>query len=543
MKLNSADRYNWARLTLPCVSSDLKISLFTSFAVGMLAHGFCYLNMLLGHDNNYIYYSASNIDLFGGAASGRWLANSFLIFFNLVNTPLWYGFWMLLFIGISAFLICRTYKIQSQVLIAIISALMVTYPTVISTNMYLPSGPTYCLALMMACLAVYSIELKPHGWIAAFLCLLVTDACYTAYLSFAACLMILAWIRRLLIKERPLKKLALEQIRDVLVLGTSLAATLLISKVIMHFFQISEQQRLSEALNFGLAETAAKASNIILIAIRRLFVPHQIGYMTTFAILLQVLIVIFVFLNLLYLLFGEKKRRSLSEILLFVINILVIPIAMDTLGIIQGYSHQLMMYAYITPWLAAIVFYSMTAETLNMKNARHFLRYAGWYLITCTSLFVLFCVKLANSAYTFKYQQYETAKLVANRIVDRVETQEDYESGTTPVLFVGYPNTGSAYFIEYPNLVGLTGADNYSAFSHHEAFSNIIHQIIGSDMKIIDEHRIFYTTTEENAEILRKAGYMTTTPELQKVLDEVKPFPNENCCIWLNNVLVVKLSD
>ena len=62
-------------------------------------------------------------------------------------------------------------------------------------------------------------------------------------------------------------------------------------------------------------------------------------------------------------------------------------------------------------------------------------------------------------------------------------------------------------------------------------------------MKIIDEHRIFYTTTEENAEILRKAGYMTTTPELQKVLDEVKPFPNENCCIWLNNVLVVKLSD
>ena len=178
---------------------NFKLTMLAAFVFGLAAHMYCYTNMLTGADDSFLFSDTRSFA--DGAAGTRWLL---AVYFNLIQTirmPWLLGIMTLLLYGIAAWLVCETLSITSPAGVILVSGLMVTSPTMISSNFYLTSAHMYAGALLFACLAAYAYKKWRHGWIAAFVFMLLSEGSYAAYISMTLCLFFLCSLKELLFDQ------------------------------------------------------------------------------------------------------------------------------------------------------------------------------------------------------------------------------------------------------------------------------------------------------------------------------------------------------
>ncbi len=535
---------------------DLWRVMAATFFVGLFAYGFSMSNILLGQDNSNLWYDVieTPADFFAPASAGRWLANIGFVLFGGVTIPWWNGLWSLLLIGLAVFVTCRLFQIRSAPLQVLVAAVMTACPAVVTSFNYISSAPTYALALLTACLAPYFLYRHKWGFIPAFLCMLLTNAIYTAYISVTVCWVILYALQQLILVKQDCRTIFLQELFAAVLSLLSLAGTLAISQVLVRLVGSTAQQRVTNAVAMGLTDYLQRIGQVYGTVLYRIFSNWKSSYMQGLGCLSVRAAVVLGVVCALLLLYKNKSWRNPVTLLLLAVNALMLPLAMDIIGILQV-SHSLMDYAYVTPMLASLVLLSAAWEQGALPEVSLVRTALPLLLVAANGVYALHFVKVANIDATFRFAQYESAVQLTNRLIDRLEAEENYQPGKTPVLVAGkFPE--NYYFTEgewglpsdeaFRVLKNIEGANSWMAFTYQELFERFSEQVIGTELNLITDTTVnggtsFTTDTDVLLTRAQEADSSITAAQLDAALADCSGFPSGDCCIWVGDILVLKL--
>lgn len=523
---------------------NFKLCMLATFIIGLAAHMYCYTNMLTGADDAFLFSEPHSWA--DGAAGTRWLLTVYFSIIKNIRMPWLLGLITLLLYGVAAWLVCETLSITSSVGIILVSGLMVTSPTMISSNFYLTSAHMYAGALLFACMAAYAYEKWRHGWIAAFVFMLLSEGSYAAYIGITLSLFFLCSLKKLLFNKKGDDKNNLARHFGMLFLfGGSMVATTVICNLLTGG---NTQGRVQDSQALGLQGYL----NNIVSSVKQVFDFFLPGTYITYFHGERVMYSLFLLCAalsavLVVWLFAKQQlwKRPLGVFLL-VADIICLPLAMNVIGIVSGWVHTLMSFAYLTPWL----FFVMAVELLYRhpdmhKDLEKMLRW-GYSLLACVvaGLTVLCGIRLANLAYTKAYARSQMTLADTTRLVERIESVPGYEKSVTPVVLTGYQSTrypGHPAYEATNSLAGI-GGDYYWEQSYCAPFAAdaYINQHLNADMNLLNTKDDSFSP-EAAAETLQELGYSADADELTAVVDALEPFPSENCWAWYNGVLVVRL--
>lgn len=523
---------------------NFKLCMLATFIIGLAAHMYCYTNMLTGADDSALF--TQGFSWADGASGTRWLIKLYWDLLGTIRTPWLLGVVTLALYGAAAWFVCEALGITSRAGVVLVSGLMVTCPTMISSNFYLTSAHIYAGALLFACMAAYAYEKWRHGWIAAFVFMLLSEGSYAAYVGMTLSLFFLCSLKKLLFNEKGDDKHNLARHFGMLFLfGGSMIGTTLICNLIT---ANNTASRVQDAQ----AQAATDYVGNIITSLQQVFTFFLPGTYNTYFHGERVMYSLFLLCAALsavlvvWLLVKQQLWKRPLGLFLLVADIVCLPLAMNAIGIVAKWVHTLMTFSYLTPWL----FFVMAVEQLYRrddlrKDWERLLRW-GYSLLACVvaGLTVLCGIRLANLCYTKAYARYEMTIADSTRLVDRIESVPGYEKGVTPVVLAGYQTTyfpGQKAYEPAGDVAGI-GGDYYWEQSYSAPFvaESYINQHLKADMNLLNASDASFMPADV-AKTLQEQGYTADADSLTAALNELEAFPAQNCWTWYNGVLVVRL--
>lgn len=523
---------------------NFKLCMLATFIIGLAAHMYCYTNMLTGADDAFLF---SDTRTFADGASGtRWLLAIYFALIKTIRMPWLLGVMTLLLYGIAAWLVCETLSITSSVGIILVSGLMVTSPTMISSNFYLTSAHMYAGALLFACLAAYAYKKWRHSWIAAFVFMLLSEGSYAAYISMTLCLFFLCSLKELLFDQEANDKHNLVRHFGMLFLfGGSMVATTVICNLIT---ANNTAGRVQDAQ----AQAATDYIDNIITSVQQVFAFFLPGTSNSYFHGERVMYSLFLLCAALsavlvtWLLVKQQLWKRPLGLFLLVADIVCLPLAMNVIGIVSKWVHTLMTFAYLTPWL----FFVMAVEQLYRredlrKDWEKLLRW-GYSLLACVvaGLTVLFGIRLANICYTKAYARYTEGIADSIRLTNLIEAIPNYVKGETPVAFVGVSDNHFPRQDAYELTSDIAGiGDLYywqGMYTAPFVLDSYVNQHLRANMLIFPQDAAIFTA-DTIADQLNDAGINASADEIKELLQDLHAFPKEDCWTWYNDVLLIKL--
>ena len=523
---------------------NFKLCMLATFIIGLAAHMYCYTNMLTGADDAFLF---SDTRTFADGASGtRWLLAIYFALIKTIRMPWLLGVMTLLLYGVAAWLVCETLSITSSVGIILVSGLMVTSPTMISSNFYLTSAHMYAGALLFACLAAYAYKKWRHSWIAAFVFMLLSEGSYAAYISMTLCLFFLYSLKELLFDQEANDKHNLVRHFGMLFLfGGSMVATTVICNLIT---ANNTAGRVQDAQ----AQAATDYIDNIITSVQQVFTFFLPGTYNTYFHGERVMYSLFLLCAALsavlvvWLLVKQQLWKRPLGLFLLVADIVCLPLAMNVIGIVSKWVHTLMTFAYLTPWL----FFVMAVEQLYRredlrKDWEKLLRW-GYSLLACVvaGLTVLFGIRLANICYTKAYARYTEGIADSIRLTNLIEAIPNYVKGETPVAFVGVSDNHFPRQDAYELTSDIAGiGDLYywqGMYTAPFVLDSYVNQHLRANMLIFPQDAAIFTA-DTIADQLNDAGINASADEIKELLQDLHAFPKEDCWTWYNDVLLIKL--
>lgn len=523
---------------------NFKLCMLATFIIGLAAHMYCYTNMLTGADDAFLF---SDTRTFADGASGtRWLLAIYFALIKTIRMPWLLGVMTLLLYGVAAWLVCETLSITSSAGIILVSGLMVTSPTMISSNFYLTSAHMYAGALLFACLAAYAYKKWRHGWIAAFVFMLLSEGSYAAYISMTLCLFFLCSLKELLFDQEANDKRNLVRHFGMLFLfGGSMVATTVICNLIT---ANNTAGRVQDAQ----AQAATDYIDNIITSVQQVFAFFLPGTSNSYFHGERVMYSLFLLcaalsaVLVIWLLVKQQLWKRPLGLFLLVTDIVCLPLAMNVIGIVSKWVHTLMTFAYLTPWL----FFVMAVEQLYRredlrKDWEKLLRW-GYSLLACVvaGLTVLCGIRLANICYTKAYARYTEGLADSIRLTNLIEAIPNYVEGETPVAFVGVSDNHFPRQDAYELTSDIAGiGDLYYWQGMYTApfiLDSYVNQHLRANMLIFPQDAAIFTA-DTIADQLNDAGINASADEIKELLQDLHAFPKEDCWAWYNDVLLIKL--
>ncbi len=523
---------------------NFKLCMLATFIIGLAAHMYCYTNMLTGADDAFLF---SDTRTFADGASGtRWLLAIYFALIKTIRMPWLLGVMTLLLYGVAAWLVCETLSITSSVGIILVSGLMVTSPTMISSNFYLTSAHMYAGALLFACLAAYAYKKWRHSWIAAFVFMLLSEGSYAAYISMTLCLFFLCSLKELLFDQEANDKHNLVRHFGMLFLfGGSMVATTVICNLIT---ANNTAGRVQDAQ----AQAATDYIDNIITSVQQVFAFFLPGTSNSYFHGERVMYSLFLLcaalsaVLVIWLLVKQQLWKRPLGLFLLVADIVCLPLAMNVIGIVSKWVHTLMTFAYLTPWL----FFVMAVEQLYRrddlrKDWERLLRW-GYSLLSCVvaGLTVLCGIRLANICYTKAYARYTEGLADSIRLTNLIEAIPNYVKGETPVAFVGVSDNDFPRQDTYELTSDIAGiGDLYywqGIYTAPFVLDSYVNQHLRANILIFPQDAAIFTA-DTIADQLNDAGINASADEIKELLQDLHAFPKEDCWTWYNNVLLIKL--
>ena len=523
---------------------NFKLCMLATFIIGLAAHMYCYTNMLTGADDAFLF---SDTRTFADGASGtRWLLAIYFALIKTIRMPWLLGVMTLLLYGVAAWLVCETLSITSSAGIVLVSGLMVTSPTMISSNFYLTSAHMYAGALLFACLAAYAYKKWRHGWIAAFVFMLLSEGSYAAYISMMLCLFFLCSLKELLFDQEANDKHNLVRHFGMLFLfGGSMVATTVICNLIT---ANNTAGRVQDAQ----AQAATDYIDNIITSVQQVFAFFLPGTSNSYFHGERVMYSLFLLcaalsaVLVIWLLIKQQLWKRPLGLFLLVTDIVCLPLAMNVIGIVSKWVHTLMTFSYLTPWL----FFVMAVEQLYRredlrKDWEKLLRW-GYSLLACVvaGLTVLCGIRLANICYTKAYARYTEGLADSIRLTNLIEAIPNYVEGETPVAFVGVSDNHFPRQDAYELTSDIAGiGDLYywqGMYTAPFVLDSYVNQHLRANILIFPQDAAIFTA-DTIADQLNDAGINASADEIKELLQDLHAFPKEDCWAWYNDVLLIKL--
>ncbi|MCD8010057.1 MAG: glucosyltransferase domain-containing protein [Lachnospiraceae bacterium] len=527
------------------------------FVWGLVAHGTMYLHNSISHDSLNEFVSDIRV-LSWKISLGRVLYPVYqALTRGFVTLPWLIGLLTLLYTGIAVFLVMKLFDVKSQKIAFLAAGIFTANVTVIAvTATYINDLDADLFAMLLAVGAAYLWRRGRRGLLPGAFLLAFSLGLYQSYLSMTVTLILMASILDLLDGRawKGVFRRGWEGIGMLIGGGVLYIAELkigcLISGVSLQSGSYNSLDRMTSMSPAAWGESllGAYASTLTNLTQAKSILPEALTLFLHVGILAMILFVL-----LRYLLSG---RLSPGAKLLTVVLTALLPLGMNVAHVLSNNtSHDLMHYAFWIEYLFALL---LAERAVGKRKAREYeqelceygqesrengcgLRKSGRALrddgrgersgrglriVTAILIFVILWgnVRLANTAYTEKYREQEANLSLFTRIVFRMEEQEGYVTGETPVVFAGKPNSVLQRSSEFSALSQLTGLR--SAYVPGQASRNY--------------YQAYFEYVLLNPAVMAENSVWTELRGSEEVA-AMPCYPEEGSLAFIDGVLVVKL--
>lgn len=499
------------------LSPESRFAFFSALLSGLVVHLYYFVNLLLNHETSAFLYRAINL-----SNQGRWFLGVQEFVSGYVMAPWLKGLFCLLYLSLTAVVLCSLFQMHSRPAIFAMSALLVGWPAIASTFSYLYLADGFMLGLLLAALAVLLTRRYKWGFLPGAAVLALSLGLYQAYLAFSVLLVLFLLIMDALRSTASLRQTGLFALRSAGMgaLGFVLYYVALQICLGIQGIGLSSYQNLNALGGSPFALLANGIANIP--QTWRLFFDvffRQPGFSTPSR---QLFLIASALLALALLGYGIWKTGSwrvpwrmgviLGAALLVPLGACIICLPGPQL------YHALMQQPLCLPCI-------MLAVALDKLPRRPLLPVLGRWAtaLLCAALFWQ-CLTVTNIAYANMNLQAEKAYSLTLRVVGRAEQLPDYAPGM-PVVVLGafsteyYPNAAPMD----PLIAGMMVSHNHILLDevyilpYLQAFHNFNHPPLGEN---------------------EREAFLALHPETESL----PTFPAEGSIVVTDGVLVIALS-
>ena len=213
---------------------------------------------------------------------------------------------------------------------------------------------------------------------------------------------------------------------------------------------------------------------------------------------------------------GFIKTDWLGKLLFVLLGILM-PFGMNVSSFLSnGMYHVLMQYAVWFVYLlalAAIWWFSLEKNVSDKLK-----KVLGTAVCVCIALIIAENIQTANTIYVKKNLEAQATLSYMTRVAERMEEEEEYIPGETPVVFIGEYAVGAS-MTGFEKYEVITGVEYHSPITFYDTYKDYFRYMLGRPISLED------------------AGAL----ESDERVDQMPVFPKEGSVVMLDGTLVVKL--
>lgn len=445
--------------------------MISALVIGIITHGMILFNKLSWHDDAGAIEKGVGVTF----TSGRWfldyVGGTVEWFFGSNHSiPILHGVFSFFCIGVVSYLLCRELDVRCKRLQIIVSALLVTFPTVTATFAYMFTSGYYFLSLLMAvsgavCIC-HSIDAdlirtiktgrvkdKAVRIISLFFGILLlgfATGIYQAYFVSGFCMIYLTIIRDAFKEQKSVSGFIFVSVMRGISGGLGLLCYLVLNHTVLKLQGLELSGY--EGLNSMNSPSLIKMMGGVAGSVKAFFGVFCGSYMGFYgsrivriaAILLMVIFIVEV-VGLTYMVKASGIQFPMTVIQRLLV--FVCPVVFNAIEIFlsngTGIVHGLMVYGSIFTFVLPLV---MSQWMINGTRGRNRGLFDMALTVTAVLLIISF-IHLDNRCYYKAYLYQHQAEQYYNRLITRIEETAEYYPGIK-IYFMG--NFAEDTFVHYP---------------------------------------------------------------------------------------------
>lgn len=505
-----------------------KIALYTLIFMALL-HGYRYVSLGFSHDSLAFAWQP---DLEWQISLGRYMQPFYWwIIRGRIAAPfivgvLSYGYMVGSVYGVASLL-----DLKAKTTLFLLAGLMCGSLAFIALDAtYSHTADVYMLALMLNIAAAWLClrgKRRVPSVLAAVVLLVISTGLYQAYLQvFTALTMVWALLRLLKTDGRAIPEAVARCAQSFLALMLAMALFFVGYYVVM---AVTGVEAVSKANSIGGMKVLSGAALVDMVKTTWKMPLRQLGRLQgRIAPLARMLTAVVLMTGAAATIFTARRSRvSAWQALGMAVLVLLLPFGMNWICLFcSGVVHDLMMYAYIVPLLAALAANERAWNLALADEGKQIGKKtrAAACVLPLAVLTLLFDRGIyANQIYLKKDLEYDATLSVMTRVVDRIEQVEGYIPGETPVEFLGDILRSQLAMTRpaFAHLGSLTGTEENYAITYGDTFWMYLEDVMGYPIKRFRE---------------------TKNEEQERVTDDMPCFPDKDSVQMVDGVVFVKLA-
>lgn len=505
-----------------------KIALYTLIFMALL-HGYRYVSLGFSHDSLAFAWQP---DLEWQISLGRYMQPFYWwIIRGRIAAPfivgvLSYGYMVGSVYGVASLL-----DLKAKTTLFLLAGLMCGSLAFIALDAtYSHTADVYMLALMLNIAAAWLClrgKRRVPSVLAAVVLLVISTGLYQAYLQvFTALTMVWALLRLLKTDDRAIPEAVARCAQSFLALMLAMALFFVGYYVVM---AVTGVEAVSKANSIGGMKVLSGAALVDMVKTTWKMPLRQLGRLQgRIAPLARMLTAVVLMTGAAATIFTARRSRvSAWQALGMAVLVLLLPFGMNWICLFcGGVVHDLMMYAYIVPLLAALAANERAWNLALADEGKQIGKKtrAAACVLPLAVLTLLFDRGIyANQIYLKKDLEYDATLSVMTRVVDRIEQVEGYIPGETPVEFLGDILRSQLTMTRpaFAHLGSLTGTEENYAITYADTFWMYLEDVMGYPIKRFRE---------------------TKNEEQERVTDDMPCFPDKDSVQMVDGVVFVKLA-
>lgn len=505
-----------------------KIALYTLIFM-VLLHGYRYVSLGFSHDSLAFAWQP---DLEWQISLGRYMQPFYWwIVRGRIGAPfivgvLSYGYMVGSVYGVASLL-----DLKAKTSLFLLAGLMCGSLAFIALDAtYSHTADVYMLALMLNIAAAWLClrgKRRVPSVLAAVVLLVISTGLYQAYLQvFTALTMVWALLRLLKTDDRAIPEAVARCAQSFLALMLAMALFFVGYYVVM---AVTGVEAVSRENSIGGMKVLSGAALVDMVKTTWKMPLWQLERLQgRIAPLARMLTAVVLMMGAAATIFTARRSRvSAWQALGMAVLALLLPFGMNWICLFcGGVVHDLMMYAYIVPLLAALAANERAWNLALADEGKQIGKKtrAAACVLPLAVLMLLFDRGIyANQMYLKKDLEYDATLSVMTRVVDRIEQVEGYIPGETPVEFLGDIQRSQLAMTRpaFAHLGSLTGTEENYAITYGDTFWMYLEDVMGYPIKRFRE---------------------TKNEEQERMTDDMPCFPDKDSVQMVDGVVFVKLA-
>ena len=425
------------------ITPTRRAAFLACFIAGYLIHLFAFTNIIPNSDGLSRVFDPQQMTV-----SGRWFLHYASFLNDFTQMPALIGFFSMVFLALAAAGVVTALNLHSRALSAFAGVLMAAFPCLGYTFLYMFTASAYCLAILLAVLAVCLV--KKGGWLRTLggvVLLALAMGIYQAYAAVAVALSLLVVLRACLHARSTLRGTARLGFRlaGFLAVGAALYYGILQIFLAVKDLELLDYLGMSDA---GSGYPVAQLPGLILSAYKQVFVfffwPNGSNSFTTPLLAgLNLLALALAGACFLAIVLRRALWREPWRLIGALVLAALLPLAVGFAQIIAPFSDAtpIMKYAYVLVYMAVLLAADLGLSFL--PRPRGGMAVSG-ALALCLAGVTLYSANINNLLYTAADQAHRATLSYATRLLTRIESCPGY-TGEEEVLIIGSFPTDRIY--------------------------------------------------------------------------------------------------